>query len=119
MTVADRLLLGIVLLIIAGSFYFAWQPSTAGTHMEIYQGNILYKQYDLHQHVSVQVSGELGDSVIEIDHGRARFRSSPCNSQFCVHAGWQQQSGDVIACLPNGIHIQIHGGESRFDALTF
>lgn len=119
MTLADKAVVFIAVLAAGLSFYFAWQPSAPGTLLEIYQDNTLYERHSLNEPATLNVPGKLGDSVIEIDHGRARFQSSPCTSKFCVHAGWMQQAGDVIACLPNGVHIQIHGGQGRFDAIAF
>lgn len=119
MTLADKAVVIIALLAAGLSFYFAWQPSAPGTLLEIYQDNTLYERHSLNEPATLNVPGKLGDSVIEIDQGRARFQSSPCTSKFCVHAGWMQNAGDVIACLPNGVHIQIHGGQGRFDAIAF
>jgi len=119
MTLADKLLVFVVLLIVGSSYYLAWQPTMAGSHVEIYQGNMLYKKHDLTHNALLEVPGKLGDSVIEIDAGRARFQTSPCTGKFCIHAGWMQHAGDVIACLPNGVYLQIHGGQSRFDAIAF
>jgi len=119
MTPADKAVVLIALLAAGLSYYLAWQPSAPGTRVEIYQENTLYERHALDEPATLNVPGKLGDSVIEIDQGRVRFQSSPCTGKFCVHAGWLQQAGDVIACLPNGIHIQIHGGQSRFDAIAF
>jgi hypothetical protein len=119
MTLADKLLVLFAILVAASSYYLAWQPSTAGSYVKIYQPNTLYKQQSLNDTTRLHVPGKLGDSVLEIDQGRVRFQSSPCTGKFCVHAGWLQQAGEVMACLPNGIHIEIHGGESHFDALAF
>lgn len=119
MTLADKAVVVLALLAVGFSYYLAWQPSAPGALIKIYQDNELYQRHTLHESTTVHVPGNLGDSVIEITEGRARFRSSPCSSNFCVHAGWLQNAGDVIACLPNGVHIQIHGGLSRFDAIAF
>lgn len=119
MTRADTLLVLFALLFVGGSYYLAWQPSVPGSRLDVYQGNSLYKQQRLDEPAILHVPGKLGESVIEVNQGRARFQASPCTSKFCIHAGWLQHAGDVIACLPNGIHIQVHGGQSQFDALAF
>lgn len=119
MTLADKLLVLIALLLAGTSYYLTWQPASAGGYVDVYQDNTLYKEQSLENTALLHVPGKLGDSVLEIDHGRVRFQSSPCSGKFCVHAGWLQQAGEVMACLPNGIHIEIHGGQSRFDALAF
>ena len=119
MTRADKFVVLVALLTVSWSYYWAWQPVVAGEQVEIYQGNTLFERHALSEHVTLNVPGNLGDSVIEIADGRARFQSSPCTGKFCIHTGWQQHGGDVTACLPNGISLQITGGQGRFDALAF
>ena len=119
MTRADRLLMVAALILVGASYYLAWQPSAVGSHVAIYQKNTLFKKHSLSEADTIHVPGELGDSVIQVAEGRVRFQASPCQSKFCIHAGWLQQAGEVIACLPNGIHIQVEGGTTRFDALAF
>ena len=67
----------------------------------------------------VSVHGPLGDSVIEIRDGRVRFVSSPCNGKQCVHSGWLSHSGELAACLPNGIMVSVMGRERRYDSINF
>ena len=67
----------------------------------------------------VRVEGHLGESVIEIAAGRARFTDSPCVGRYCVHTGWLANSGDVAACLPNGVVAEVTGLAREYDAITF
>jgi hypothetical protein len=67
----------------------------------------------------VQVTGPIGESTIEIRAGQARFLSSPCPGQVCVHSGWLREAGQLAACLPNRISIQLLGSRLRFDATNF
>ena len=67
----------------------------------------------------LQVHGPLGDSVIEIREARVRFLESPCRGQQCVHSGWLDAAGELAACLPNRISIQLLGRHPRFDAVNF
>ena len=64
------------------------------------------------------VHGPLGDSVIEIKDGRVRFVSSPCRGQQCVHTGWLARAGELAACLPNRITVNVQG-QRRFDSINF
>jgi len=66
-----------------------------------------------------EVAGRLGTSVIEVRDHRARFTDSPCVGRLCVHAGWLDRSGQVAACLPNGVVVEVGGGRREFDAVTF
>jgi hypothetical protein len=67
----------------------------------------------------LEVRGRLGTSRLELRDGRARFTDSPCVGRLCVHAGWLSRSGQVAACLPNGVVLEITGGEREFDAISF
>jgi len=48
-----------------------------------------------------------------------RFVQSPCTGKFCIHSGWLRHSGEVMACLPNGVFVELVGGERRFDSINF
>ena len=66
----------------------------------------------------VAVEGRLGASVIEVRAGQVRFNESPCVGRQCVHAGWLSRSGQVAACLPNGVVVEVTGGERLYDAIN-
>jgi len=68
---------------------------------------------------TLHIQGPLGDSVIEISHGHARFVSSPCRGQVCVQTGWLESAGDIAACLPNRISLTLLGQHPRFDSINF
>ena len=48
-----------------------------------------------------------------------RFVSSPCRGKQCVHSGWLSHSGEVAACLPNGIMVSVIGRNRQFDSINF
>lgn len=66
-----------------------------------------------------EVRGRIGTSRLEVRDGRVRFTDSPCVGRYCVHAGWLSRSGQVAACLPNGVVIEVTGGEREYDAVSF
>lgn len=67
----------------------------------------------------LSIDGPLGNSTIEIKAGQARFLSSPCPGKVCINTGWIKAAGELAACLPNRISIQLAGEHSRFDAINF
>lgn len=73
----------------------------------------------LERDATIEVRGRLGDSRIEVRDGEVRFIDSPCVGRLCVHAGWLSRSGQVAACLPNGVVLEVGGGEREFDAFAF
>jgi len=65
------------------------------------------------------VAGPRGNSVLEIQQGRIRFRDSACKHKFCVLSGWLSGGGESAACLPNRISIMVTGGMPVYDAINF
>jgi hypothetical protein len=62
---------------------------------------------------TMAVSGPLGDTVVEIQSGRARIVSSPCMNQTCVSSGAVHAPGQWAACLPN--RVMVYVGEGRHE----
>ena len=119
MTRADYILLVIVLGALPFLYVRLWTGNEAADYVQIQAGNNEPLTGELSRNNTLHVHGPLGDSVIEIRQGRARFVSSPCRGQVCVHTGWLQAAGDIAACLPNRISLTLHGQHPRFDAVNF
>lgn len=121
-TRGDRLLLLFSLFFIA----LSWQQVHALSHgaamARIYQGDELLASYPLaagrERPVHVSVRGEIGEAEIVIDGQGARFATSPCRLQRCVHAGAKHQPGSVIACVPNRLLLLVDGGDRVLDAVV-
>lgn len=64
------------------------------------------------------VAGPLGDSVVQVQDRSARFVSSPCPGQICVHRGWLHDAGDVAVCVPNRVVLRLSGAAPRLDGVT-
>ncbi len=56
--------------------------------------------------------------IVEIQNGKARVRESTCPDQVCVHGGWLSRSGQIAACVPAGLCVQILGGDAVIDGVT-
>lgn len=119
MTRSDTLAIFFALILLPLLYYQLWRPQTSATHASI---------IDSHQHITVasledakqlNIRGELGDSVLNIEDGKIRFAQSPCKGKVCIHRGWLQYSGEVMACLPNKVIIKLGGGQARFDSINF
>ncbi len=63
------------------------------------------RQYvlDLSQNGIYTVHGPIGDTVVEIENGRVRVKSSPCPRKYCVKQGWVRRG--AIVCVPNRLVI--------------
>lgn len=119
MTRADRLLLLIVICTLPLLYTQLWQQDGTASHIRVLAGDTEPVTAPLAADRMLHIHGPLGDSVIEVSKGRARFFSSPCTGQTCVHSGWLQAAGDMAACLPNRVSLHIVGAQPRFDAISF
>ena len=119
MTRADWLLLLSVLLCLPLLYVHFWQPAGTANWLEILAGDDPGQVVAMAPDRQLEIDGPLGTSRIEIRDGRARFLSSPCRGKVCIHAGWLEHTGELTACLPNRVGIQLLGRHPRFDAVNF
>lgn len=73
----------------------------------------------LHPDQELRIAGTLGESVVRIEQGRARFIASACSNKVCIQRGWIGEAGETSACLPNRVSIQVLGRDARYDAVNF
>lgn len=114
----DSIVLLLSLVFVMGLFKFYWHHEHA-VKLQIRQGDKIYASYSLDQNRVVNVHGPLGNSRIVISNGKARFASSPCPNQYCVHQGWLKHAGQVAICLPNQVSVELLGSEKPFDSLNY
>jgi hypothetical protein len=58
----------------------------------------------------IVVDGPQGKTVLSVADGLVRVESAACRNQLCLHSGPAAQVGDVIACAPNRLVVQVEGG---------
>ena len=80
--------------------------------------------YSLNQNDQITVPGPLGNTIIELKDGKARFLSSPCVNQICISSGIIQRRAQWIACLPNAVLVRVEGNtgqrqEAEIDAVVW
>jgi hypothetical protein len=119
MTRADRILIIIIMSALPVLYTRMWAGNTDAGYLQIQAGSKAPITEELSPDRTLHIHGPLGDSVIAVNNGRARFISSPCRGQVCVQTGWLQTSGDFAACLPNRISLTLLGQHPRFDAINF
>ena len=73
----------------------------------------------LNQKRSVEVSGPLGVTVIEVQPGRARVAADPGPRQYCVRQGWLTQANSIAICAPNHISLSLVGRTQGYDSLNY
>ena len=119
MTRADRILLLVVVCALPFLYARTWFGAGNPGYFQIQTGSDKPLTETLSADRTLHIQGPLGDSVIEVRHGHARFVSSPCRGQVCVQTGWLQSTGDIAACLPNRISLTLLGQHPRFDSINF
>ncbi|MCP3851296.1 MAG: NusG domain II-containing protein [Gammaproteobacteria bacterium] len=75
-------------------------------------------EYQLNKNQIIRIEGQLGETLIEIKQGKARFIHSSCRNQLCVFHGWLSDAGATTACLPNQVSITLTGAIKEFDAIA-
>lgn len=119
MTRADLIVIALALTLLPFLYMTYWGPSQQGEMLRIMVDGKKEMIVSLHQDRHITVAGPLGGSVIDIQHGKARFSASPCRAKQCVHTGWLGQGGEFAACLPNRVSIAVIGREARYDSIVF
>ena len=115
----DWLILLFCLSLIPLSWAMTKRQPGATTAIEITVSDKPAVIYSIKANQQIKVTGQLGDSVIEILEGRVRFSESPCSGKVCILSGWHQDSGDHVVCLPNKVGISLISQQDRFDGINF
>ena len=119
MTRADWIVLLLAITLLPTLYLHYWGGQGPATAVRISANDQQDITLPLSDNRRLSVHGPLGDSVIEIHNGRVRFVSSPCRGKQCIHSGWLSHSGELAACLPNGIMVSVIGRKPRFDSINF
>lgn len=114
----DWLVLAASGIAVALLFMTLWHHEPAGK-LRIRAGDKIFATLSMSQKRTLDVSGPLGISRIEIDNGRARVASDPGRHQYCVKQGWLTRAGEVAMCLPNQVSVELLGGEKAYDSLNY
>lgn len=110
------LLLGTLLTVGLGASLWS---HAAPQKVVIRAGGQLFAEARLDRPQRIRVPGPLGDSIVEIQAGRARVATDPSPRQWCVQQGWLVHAGDVALCLPNQLSVELIGASRRFDSLNY
>ena len=119
LTLGDRLLLALAVASLGILYAIFWGQSVHGNQATIFVGGKHWANVDLYQDRTIDVKGKLGISRLMVEDGKIRFISSPCDTKRCIHSGWIQQSGEIVACVPNTVSVRILGPDPRFDTMNF
>jgi hypothetical protein len=116
--IGDLVVLAVAAAIVGGAYGAFWSERTPGRVVVITVDGEALEERLLSVPGAIAVEGLIGTSHLLIEDGRVRFVDSPCHGRYCVHAGWLSRSGQVAACLPNGVVVEVEGGERTYDAIS-
>lgn len=121
----DVLIIGGMLLVGLAAFLVWSQVKTKPSlqHVQaiarIYYGNEPVKTLELAPGKAQSFTVPQNEHVIfhVNETGEIRFESSNCPDQICVHTGYIGKPGELAACLPNGLILQIESADSAQEDL--
>jgi hypothetical protein len=119
MTRADIVAIAFALILLPAVYFYAWHAEAPASWARITDPQQHSKLIRLDHDQIIHVHGKHGDSVLEVRDGKIRFIQSPCTTKFCILSGWLEYDGDVMACLPNGVYVEVTGGERKYDSINF
>ena len=86
--------------------------------VRIYTDGEIYGEYILSA-LDGEEMVSLNGCQIKISADGAEFISSDCPDGLCVKRGLLHNIGDVMACVPKGITVEIRGSESKIDGISY
>jgi len=112
------------LTLLLGALLTAWLaanlwPGAQAQKVVIRSGGQLFAEASLDTPQRIRVPGPLGESIVEIQAGRARVAADPSPRQLCVKHGWLERAGDIALCLPNQLSVELTGLARRFDGFNY
>ena len=110
------MLLGVAL--VTGLAVHFWGGAQGDTLLVRAQGKLV-EQANLRSARTLTVAGPLGNTLIEIQPGRARIARDPSPRQLCVKQGWLNRAGEVALCLPNQVSVEIRGAVRTYDSIAY
>ena len=104
--------------IVVGLAAHFWGGARGDSVMIRAQGKLV-EQASLRNARTLTVTGPLGNTLIEIQAGRARVARDPSPRQLCVKQGWLSHAGEVALCLPNQVSVEIRGAARAYDSIAY
>lgn len=84
-------------------------------YLEIQINNEIYKRVDLPvtQETIIEIDNEFGHNIITINEMNVLMTYADCQDQVCVRQGEIHKIGNVIACLPSKLIVEIKGEKEK------
>lgn len=114
MKIMDYVLIGIYVVITFVIAVIMLKPPSGDIdsyYMEIQIDNEVYKQVDLpvSEETIIEIDNEHGHNIITINGMDVVMTYADCHDQVCIRQGTIKKVGNVIACLPSKLIVEIKG----------
>jgi len=120
LTLADKILVaGIACMSIVSLLSLQWLAKP-GAYAIIDEGGHDHYRFNLNENKLIICHGPIGETVIQIQDGKARVLRSDCPNQICVNSGTIDRAGQIIVCVPNKVLLKIQGDKKMqsLDVIT-
>jgi hypothetical protein len=114
----DWLILALAGIGIVVSFMVFWQGGAPERAIIRLDGRV-FQEVPLDRPRRIVVPGTLGETIIEVEPGRAKVAADPGIRQYCVRQGWLARAGAIAVCAPNRVSLAIMGKEAIYDSLNY
>ena len=112
LTILDRFIVVIVATLVVVALVLPLGRGAGGRVIVSHGDDVIYVA-SLDDDRTIDLQGPIGTTVLEIKDHKARVISSPCPNQICMRMGEIHQHGDVLACAPNELVMQIEDEHSK------
>lgn len=104
-TLADKVLLSVCIFLSFYSFVYVREAVPKGSEVRIEVNGELKYTFPLNTDKTVELSGVIGRTTVEIKSGKVRIKDAPCTNKICIHEGWIDRGS--IVCLPNKVVVTV------------
>lgn len=115
------IILGVIVAVCVAGLVFLSLHRQPGAMVRITQDGQQVGLYPLDEPRTLRYESDHGGyNVVVIQDGAVRVSEADCPDQICVRKGVTNQTADPIACLPNGLIVEVIAGEdtSQLDGVS-
>ncbi|MBO6305257.1 MAG: NusG domain II-containing protein [Selenomonadaceae bacterium] len=105
MKINDILL--IIVLLLFSFIPLAFINRSAAKIAVVSVNNEHYKTVSLDKDAVLTVKTKYGENIVKIENNTVAVESADCADKICVRSGKIENAGEVIACLPHRLLIEV------------
>jgi len=116
----DVLILFFFFCISASSFFYIYAKDKGQYFKVIVLGENI-GTFSLLKNTVKPINVKIGTITLEVRDREVFVKKAPCRGKICMEMGSIGKDGDVIACVPSGVIIEVIGGngiDRKLDGIT-